>query len=133
MSRQSIQPEGLFASAPYGFSQVVVSSGQRMIHCAGQTANDKELNIIGAGNLEAQLKASFENVKIALAAAGAGPENVVSTRVYIVDYTPEYLGVIGSVMAGFFGAEHMPASTLIGVQALALPEFMCEIEATAVI
>lgn len=132
MPHVSIQPEDLFSSAPYGFSQVVVSRGEQTIYCAGQTANDKELNVIGVGDLEAQLRASLENVGIALKAGGAGFGDVVCTRVYVVDYTSDYLGVISSVMSDFFG-DNLPANTLIGVQALALPEFLCEIEATAVI
>ena len=132
MSRQSIQPENLFDSSPYGFSQVVACSGQRLVYCSGQTANDKDMNFLGAGDLKVQLQASLENVRTALAAAGAEPKDVVSIRTYIVDYTPEYLDIISPVMSAFF-ADNLPASTLIGVQALALPHFMCEIEATAVL
>ena len=132
MSRQSIQPDKLFDSSPYGFSQVVACSGQSLVYCAGQTANDKDLNFLGAGDLKVQLEASLENVRIALAAAGAEPRDVVSIRTYIVDYTPEYLDIISPVMNDFF-VDNLPASTLVGVQALALPHFMCEIEATAVV
>jgi len=132
MSRQSIQPDELFDSSPYGFSQVVACSGQRLVYCAGQTANDKDLNLLGAGDLKVQLEASLENVRIALAAAGAEPRDVVSIRTYIVDYMPEYLEIVSSVMNKFF-ADSLPASTLIGVKALALPHFMCEIEAIAVL
>jgi len=132
MSRQSIQPENLFDSSPYGFSQVVACSGQRLVFCAGQTANDKDLNFLGAGDLKVQLEASLENVRIALAAAGAEPSDVVSIRTYIVDYTPEYLDIVSLVMNEFFAGDP-PASTLIGIKALALPHFMCEIEATAVV
>lgn len=132
MSRQSIQPDNLFESSPYGFSQVVACSGQRLVYCAGQTAGDKDMNFLGAGDLKVQLEVSLENVRIALAAAGAEPKDVVSIRTYIVDYTPDYLDIISPVMNEFFG-DNLPASTLIGVQALALPHFMCEIEATAVV
>lgn len=132
MQRKSIQPEGLFPSAPYGFSQLVVSEGTQLIHCAGQTANDSDLNFIGQGDFRAQLLASLENVRTALAAAGAGPENVVSCRLYVVDYTPGYLETIGEVFGQFFGPAHLPANTLIGVQALALPELMCEVEVFAI-
>jgi enamine deaminase RidA (YjgF/YER057c/UK114 family) len=132
MSRQSIQPDKLFDSSPYGFAQVVACSGQRLVYCAGQTANDKDLNFLGAGDLKVQLEASLENVRIALAAAGAEPRDVVSIRTYIVDYTPEYLDIISPVMNDFF-VDNLPASTLVGVQALALPHFMCEIEAIAVL
>ena len=59
MSRQSIQPDKLFDSSPYGFSQVVACSGQRLVYCAGQTANDKDLNLLGAGALKAQRESSL--------------------------------------------------------------------------
>ncbi len=132
MSRQSIQPDNLFGSAPYGFSQVVACSGQRLVYCAGQTANDKDMNFIGAGDFKTQLKVALENVRVALAAAGAAPSDVVSIRTYIVDYTPDYLDTISAVMNAFFG-DTLPVATLIGVQALALPHFMCEVEVTAVL
>lgn len=132
MSRQSIQPENLFDSTPYGFSQVVACSGQRLVYCAGQTANDKDLNFIGAGDFKVQLESALENVRVALAAADAKPSDVVSLRTYVVDYTPAYLDTVGSVMNEFFAGDP-PATTLIGVTALALPHFMCEVEATAVV
>jgi len=132
MSRRSIQPENLFASAPYGFSQVVACSGQRLVFCAGQTANDKDLNFIGDADFKVQLEAALDNVRVALAAAGAEPKDVVSIRTYVVDYTPDYLDTISAVMNAFFGGT-LPAATLIGVQSLALPHFMCEVEATAVL
>jgi len=102
------------------------------VYCAGQTANDKDMNFIGAGDFKAQFEATLENVRIALAAAGAAPSDVVSIRTYIVDYTPDYLDTINSGMNAFFG-DNLPVATLIGVQALALPHFMCEVEVTAVL
>lgn len=132
MSRRSIQPENLFESAPYGFAQVVACSGQRLVYCAGQTANDKDLNFIGAGDFKLQLEAALDNVRVALAAAGAEPKDVVSIRTYVVDYTPDHLDTVSAVMNGFFG-DNLPAATLVGVQALALPHFLCEVEATAVL
>ena len=76
MKRTTIQPEKLFSSTPFAFSQVVISSGEQVVHCAGQTANDKDLNVIGKGDFRAQLGAALNNVRIALEAAGATPENV---------------------------------------------------------
>ena len=64
---------------------------------------------------------------------GAGPRDVVSSRLYIVNYTPEYLDAISIAYREFFGPDHLPVNTLIGVQALALPELMCEVEVCAVI
>ena len=68
MANQHIQPDELWPSAQYGFSQVVVSTGTKIIHCAGQTAWDKDMNLVGGDDLEKQMVQSLQNVKTALAA-----------------------------------------------------------------
>ncbi len=133
MSTEALQPEQLFPSAPFGFSQVVVSTGSRHIHCAGQTAWDTEMQLVGGLDLGKQMRKALENVGHALEAAGASPANVVRTIIFVVDYQREHAEVIGQAMAEFFGTDRLPASTLIGVQALAMPEFLVEVQATAVI
>lgn len=57
----------------------------------------------------------------------------VGIRIYVVRHTPDYSPVIGQAVPVFSGAEHLPASTLPGVECLATPNFLVEIEATAVI
>jgi enamine deaminase RidA (YjgF/YER057c/UK114 family) len=133
MKINHLTPDTLFDSRPYAFTQVVVSESKRMIHCAGQTACDKNMKFIGLGDLAAQAEYALSNLGLALAAAGAGPGNVVQLRVYVVQYKPDYLPIIGTALGKFFAPHPCPANTLIGVQSLALPEFMIEIEATAVI
>lgn len=133
MKIQHINPETLFPSLQFGFSQVVSTERGRTIHCAGQTAWDKDLKIIGEGDFAAQAKAVYENVRTALASAGAKPRDVVRMRTYIVDYTPDYLEPFGLATAAFFGDHPPPAATLIGVASLAMPEFMIEIEVTAIV
>jgi len=133
MNLNHLTPDTLFDSRPYAFTQVVVSEGKRLIHCSGQTACDKDMNFIGVGDLAAQAECAFVNLGLALAAAGATPRNVARIRVYVVQYKPDYLDIIGKATAAFFAPNPCPANTLIGVQSLALPEFMIEIEATAVI
>ncbi len=133
MTTQHINPETLFPSLQFGFSQVVKTEGGRTIHCAGQTAWDKDLNVIGKGDFAAQAKAVYENVRMALASVGAEPKDIVRMRTYIVDYTPDYLEPLGIEAAAFFGDHPPPAATLIGVASLAMPEFMIEIEVTAVV
>jgi len=133
MGIQHINPDTLFDSTPYGFSQVVVGVGKRIICCAGQTANDKDLQIIGVNDFGKQAEYALENVRRALAAAGAGPEHIVSTRMYVVGYTPVYLELLAKVIGNFYGDLPAPANTMVGVTALALPEFLIEIEATAVL
>jgi enamine deaminase RidA (YjgF/YER057c/UK114 family) len=133
MNKQNINPETLFPSLQFGFSQVVSTEGGRTIHCAGQTAWDRDMNVIGEGDFAAQARAAYENVRLALASAGAEPKDVVRMRTYIVDYTPDILEDLGRETAAFFGDHPPPASTLIGVAGLAMPEFMIEIEVTAIV
>ena len=133
MNIQHINPETLFPSLQFGFTQVVSAQGGRTIRCSGQTAWDKDMKIVGEGDFAAQAKAAYENVRIALASAGAEPRDIVHMRTYIVDYKPEYLEPLGIETAAFFGDHPPPAATLLGVASLAMPEFMIEIEVTAVI
>ena len=133
MANQHIQPDDLWPSAQYGFSQVVVSTGTKIIHCAGQTAWDKDMNLVGGDDLEQQAAQALENIKSALAAAGATMKDVVRLDVYVVDYDSDKIPAIGAAMSRYFDPDHLPANTLLGIDALAMPEFLIEITATAVV
>ena len=133
MSRQSFQPADLFPSADYGFAQVVAAEGKKMVFCAGQTAWDKDNNIIGGDDLGAQMAKTLENIGIALAEVGATLDDVCRLTIYIVDYSPGMLDTIAGELHKAFKRDALPANTLLGIQALALPEFLVEMEATAVI
>ena len=133
MANQHIQPDDLWPSAQYGFSQVVVSTGTKIIHCAGQTAWDRDMNLVGGDDLEQQATQALENIKSALAAAGATMKDVVRLDVYVVDYDSSKIPPIGAAMSRYFDPDHLPANTLLGIDALAMPEFLIEITATAVV
>jgi enamine deaminase RidA (YjgF/YER057c/UK114 family) len=125
------RPDGLLHNA--GFSQVVVASGTRSIHTAGQVSIDEHGTLIGGDDLAAQTAQAMRNVGLALAAAGASFSDVVKITTYVVNYRPEHRTVIGQARAPFFAGSTPPASTLVGVTALALPEWLVEIEAIAVV
>jgi enamine deaminase RidA (YjgF/YER057c/UK114 family) len=125
------RPAGLLHNA--GFSQVVVASGTRTIHTAGQVSIDEHGVLVGAGDLAAQTAQAMRNVGLALAAAGAGFADIVKTTTFVVGYRPEHRTIIGQARAPFFANGTPPASTLVGVAALALPEWLIEIEAVAVV
>lgn len=133
MPRQTINPASMYESVPFGFSHAVKRSGGTTIHCAGQTAWDKERNVVGVGDLAAQTAQVLENLKTVLAEAGARPADVVRMRTYVVNHSPDKLEVICGAIANFYGDVAPAPNTLIGVQALAIPEFLIEIEVTAVI
>ena len=126
-----LRPAGLFHNP--AFSQVVVATGMRTVYIAGQVSIDERGTVVGAGDLAAQTAQAMRNVGLALAAAGASYADIVKLTTYVVDYKPEHRAVIGAARAPFFADGVRPASTLVGVSALALPEWLVEIEAVAVV
>jgi reactive intermediate/imine deaminase len=123
-----INPEAL--STPTGYTHVVEAPRGRTIYVAGQVALDKTGAVVGRGDFRAQTKQVFENLKAALAAAGAGFKDVVKTNTYVTDVSQ--LPALREVRAGYLGA-NPPASTLVQVSRLAREEFLIEVEAIAVI
>jgi enamine deaminase RidA (YjgF/YER057c/UK114 family) len=89
--------------------------------------------VIGTGDLLAQIEQVYKNLGIALAGAGTTFADVVKLNVYVVGYKPEHRALLQSVREKHVSKDSPPASTLIGVQALARAEFLVEIEAVAVV
>ncbi len=131
MTRETINPGTLYGSVEYGFSHAVKSDGNTTIHCAGQVAWDKDYNVVGAGDVGAQARQALANLKIVLEAAGATVGDIVRLRTYVVNHNPSLIEPIGQALGEFYGEVMPAANTWIGVQALALPDFLVEIEATA--
>jgi 2-iminobutanoate/2-iminopropanoate deaminase len=131
MPRQNIQPEALSKRVVQGhvlYSHVVVVEGRRTIFIAGQLARDRDGNVVGKGDMRAQIRQVGENLKAALAAAGATLNDLVKTTTYVTDIDEFFKHV--DVRMEYFGA--LPTSTTVEVQRLAHPDFMVEIEAIAV-
>jgi enamine deaminase RidA (YjgF/YER057c/UK114 family) len=126
-----LKPKGLAINPAY--SHVAVASGARTIYIAGQVSIDETGAVVGKGDLAAQTEQVMRNLERCLAAAGATFEHVVKITTFVVDYTPEVRPTIGKARAPFFADRPPPASTLVGVSALAAPEWMIEIEAIAVV
>jgi enamine deaminase RidA (YjgF/YER057c/UK114 family) len=131
MTRTAVNPESLYPTVPFGFSHAVEQTGGHTLHLAGQVAWDRECNLVGGDDVIAQTRQVLANLKVVLAAAGATPADVVRLRTYVVNHTPDKLGPICAEIAAFYGDALPAANTFIGVQALALPDFLIEIEATA--
>ncbi len=132
MPLSHIQPEGLFASERFGFTQVVTSPPGTIVAISGQVGWDENLKVPGP-DLASQGRKALENLRTALAAAGATPSDVVSLRIYIPNYEPAHAGELAPLLPEFFGDGPPPAQTLIGVQSLASPDLRIEIEAMAVV
>ncbi len=128
---QFLKPEGIAPGA--GYSHVVVTSPGKLVFISGQVARDKQGNLVGKGDLRAQTVQVFENLKAALASAGATFNDVVKINWYIKDYKQENLSVLREVRTMYVNKDNPPASTLSGVAALALDEYLIEVEAVAAI
>ncbi len=130
MPIERINPEGL--RRPPIYTPVVRASGGATVYISGQVPVDLEGRIVGAGDFSAQAEQVFENLRIALAAVGGDFSNVVKMTTYIVNYQPALRDALGAVRSAAMGGA-LPASTLVGVQALAMPDYLLEIEAIAVV
>jgi enamine deaminase RidA (YjgF/YER057c/UK114 family) len=128
-----INPPELYDSVRFGFSHATVQDGGRTLHLAGQVAWGPDHDLVGAGDLAAQTEQVLANLRAVLAAAGATPAQIVRLRTYIVGHTPDKLDVVLPAIGAFFGDAVPAPNTLVGVAALALPDFLIEIEAIAAI
>ena len=117
---------------PAGYSHVVATRGGKQVFVSGQVSLDAEGNLVGKGDLKAQAERVFENLRVALAAAGATPQDVVRLNTYVVGYKPSDLAILREVRSRAFGDTALAASTLVGVQALAREGLLVEVEAIAV-
>jgi enamine deaminase RidA (YjgF/YER057c/UK114 family) len=133
VAKQHLSPAGLFSTKGLGFTHVVTSAPGTTVYVSGQTAWSAERKLIGGSDLRLQAEAALGNLRTALAAAKATPGDVVALRVYVVNYKPEYGAVLSPLFETFFAGGPPPASTWIGVTSLAVPGFLIEIEATAVV
>jgi enamine deaminase RidA (YjgF/YER057c/UK114 family) len=126
-----LNPDGL--NKPAGYTHVVVAEPRKLVYVSGQVAWDANGEIVGKGDLRVQVTKALENLKIALAAAGATMEDLIKVNYYVVNLRPDQVPIIREVRTKYFSAERPPASTLVGVTALAREDFMIEIEAVAVL
>ena len=126
MPIERIQPHTLPASTLYS---PVVRTGS-VLYIAGQVAQDEHGEIVGRGDFQAQAVQVMDNLRKALAAAGAGLEHLVRITIYMTD--ARYRDVMRDVTRQYLGAA-LPASTLLVVSALARPECLLEIDAIAAV
>lgn len=127
--RRTVNPATL--PKPSGFAHGIEVDG--VVHLGGQTALDKDMNIVPGGIVE-QFRQAFSNVLTTLREAGGEPADIVSARIYLTD-VDDYLAngrEIGKIWREMAGSEY-PALAGIGVSRLWQKEALIEIEAVAVI
>jgi len=119
---------------PPGYSYVVEADGPvRLVYLAGQLGLDTENKFVGAaGDFRAQCAQAFENMTLALKGAGAGWKDVVKINNFLVDIQGN-MAAFREVRDRYLNKSAPPASTTIGVPALARPGGLFEIEAIAIV
>jgi reactive intermediate/imine deaminase len=125
---QYINPPTL--SAPTGYTHVVEVTRGKTVYISGQVSLDKSGNVVGKGDFATQTTQVFENLKAALAAAGATFDNVVKVTMFVTDMSN--IATLRTIRLKYWG-KNPPASTLVQIGKLALEDFMIEIEAVAVV
>lgn len=117
----------------HGWTHVVSASGGRTIYVSGQVSVNERGEVVGRGDMSAQTEQAFKNIDLALSAAGARFHDVVKMSLYVVGLRPEHVPLIRAVRARYVNGEHPPASTLVRASALVGPDWLIEIEVTAVV
>jgi enamine deaminase RidA (YjgF/YER057c/UK114 family) len=108
---------------------VVVVEARKTIFVSGQLARNAKGEVVGQGDMRAQIRQTGENIKAALAAAGATLQDVVKTNTYVTDIEEFFKHT--DVRMEYFGA--LPTSTTVEVRRLAHPDLLVEIEVIAVL
>ena len=127
-------PEGLLQQTDY--APVAVATGSRLVLLAGQAGVTPDFTP-AASDLAGQVHAALRNIIIGVRGAGGDVGDLARLTFYVVSWVPE---MWTDLLAGITRAQQIdglpaptPPVTVIGVQALFTPEFVVEIEATAVL
>ena len=131
MVLERINPNGMYKPNKNIYSQVVKSAGATTVHVAGTVPFDEDANVVGIDDMKIQVLKILDNIRISLEAAGATPADVVRINVYALD-VDDYVSNGAPEVISFF-SDNKPASTTVQVSRLVHPDWVVEIEATAVI
>jgi len=118
---------------PPGYTYVVEATGpNRLIFIAGQLGLDIDNKLVGGpGDFRAQAFKAFDNLRLALADAGATFKDVVKLNNYLTDMS--HIGIFREVRDEFVYTAQPPASTTVAISQLARPGALFEVEAIAVL
>ncbi len=126
-----VNPAGLYDPALYGYSHAVVAEGgTRIAYIAGQGGENQTGAL--APKFADQVKQAYANLRTALDAVGAKPNQVTKITTYVVDYDQSMLDVMTRHVQEMFG-EALPAQTLVPVPRLAVDGMLFEVDAIAVL
>lgn len=112
----------------YGYSQGVKVGDT--IYLSGQISHDETGEIIGVGDIEAQIRQAYANIKRLLAEYGAGVENIVDETWFVTDIEAGDAAA-GKLRKEIFSGMPVAALTVVQIQRLAFPELLIEIKCVA--
>ncbi|MFP6710219.1 MAG: RidA family protein [Rhodospirillales bacterium] len=115
------------------FTNLIVSEGGKHVFLSGLVASTADGELVGAGELAAQMKFIFDSIREALATVGALPANIVRQRIFVVDLQLSHRSIIANAMTEFYGEDGSATSTCVGIPALLVEGALVEIDVTAVI
>lgn len=131
MSIEHINPPGMHRNP--AFSQgIIVPAGARTLVIGGQNAVNEKGELVGKGDMAAQTTKAIDNLIMVLEAAGASLDNLIRLGIYFRADADIGAG-FGAWMARAGAIKNPPAVTGIKVAGLAHPDFLIEIEATAIL
>lgn len=126
-----IRSASLSSVAEYAYAATAPAQS-RLIFLAGACPLNDDGSTAAIGDYAGQAAKAIENMRIALADAGASLEDVLSTRVLVASARQEDLVAAWEVVRDSFG-DHDPPSTLMGVAVLGYKDQLVEIEAVAAV
>lgn len=122
------QPETMPKS--FGYSHAAEVRGGRTIYLSGQVPLNSDGQIVGEGDLAAQTRQVFENLKAGLEAANASFDDVVKLTFFLTDISQMH--IVRDIRDAYVNTENPPVSSAVEVRRLIREEFHIEIEAIAV-
>ncbi|WHO78721.1 RidA family protein [Rhizobium leguminosarum] len=126
-----VNPKNLYDPSPNGYSTAVIVPRQgRLAYISGQGGQDSTGAL--SPDFAVQVKQAYANLRTALDALGARPDQVAKLTVFMVDHDMSKLEVLTKNVKDMFGAS-LPAQTLIPVPKLAIDPMLFEVEATVVL
>ncbi|TAZ60805.1 RidA family protein [Rhizobium leguminosarum] len=126
-----VNPKNLYDPSPNGYSTAVIVPRQgRLAYISGQGGQDSTRAL--SPDFAVQVKQAYANLRTALDALGARPDQVAKLTVFVVDHDMSKLEVLTKNVKDMFGAS-LPAQTLIPVPKLAIDPMLFEVEATVVL
>lgn len=116
------------------YSHGMIAPGGELVVVAGQVAADRAGKLVGPGDVVAQTRQAFENVRAVLEAAGSGMQQIVRFQTFLTHATDieGFMQARKELFPGYFPDGVYPPNTILVVSRLVLPELLVEIEAMAV-